>query len=313
MSDTQRRVCIAVPTFRRPASLEALLDGIAAIVAPEQCAVSVLVMDNDHEQSARATVSSRAERFPYALTYAHVAQPGLCAVRNFALDYAAENAYDLLAMIDDDEVPEPQWLTELLRVSAATGADAVVGPVPQAIPPQAPGWVRSAPFFDLPVYTDGAPMGDGYSGNCLLRVRTVERLGIRFDPAFNFAGGEDLIFFRTLLRRGGTLRYAAKAIAEESLGAERLRVSYVLALNFRRGNTLALYDRRLDGRMHAPALRALKAGTRLLRGCGTLLPQALLRGKAGAVNALCDIAHGAGGFAGLCGHMHQAYRRSANA
>jgi succinoglycan biosynthesis protein ExoM len=301
------RVCVAIPTYRRPELLERLLGGIARLAVPTDCVVEVLVMDNDPAQSTRAAVADRRKRFPFALSYAHVQEPGLSSVRNFALGRA--RGFDFLAMIDDDEIPQPQWLVELLRVQEATRADGVIGPVPRLVPRDTSRWLRDGKFFDLPLYADGSFMKDGYSGNCLLRVSSIERLGIGFDPALNFAGGEDLMFFREWLGRGGKLAYAAHAVAEESVAANRLNALYILQLNFRRGNTLSLCDRRLDGRARTLAARVLKACARIARGGATLLPRALLRGRTGAVTALCDVAHGLGGLAGLFGHTYQAYDR----
>jgi len=302
------QICIAIPTYRRPEPLQRLLDGIAALFVPRGCDIAVLVMDNDAAQSARSLVGRRAADFPFALSYAHVAQPGLSSVRNFALGHATER-FDFLAMIDDDEVPQPEWLVELVRVQQATRADAVVGPVPQIVPGDAPHWLREGGFFDLPVHTDEAFVTDGYSGNCLLRMASIERLGVGFDPTLNLAGGEDLMFFRELLGRGAKLAYAAAAVAAEWVAPERLNAAYVLKLNFRRGNTLALCDRRLNGGARTLGLRAVKAAGRVLRGCATALPLALVRGRAGALRAVCDVAHGAGGVAGLLGHTYEAYRR----
>lgn len=302
------RVCVAIPTFRRPASLAETLAGIAAQTPPPACRVSVVVVDNDAVDSARAAVEAAATAFPFALSYAHVREPGLAAVRNFALRQAS-GAFDYLAMIDDDERPEPQWLGELLRVGAATGADAVIGPVPQRLPEDAPRWLRAGGFLDLPTSGDGASVAFGYSGNCLLRVASLERFALTFDAAFNEAGGEDLVFFRQLLARGGRVRFAARAVAAERIGPERLRAAYVVRLNFRRGNTLALCDRRLDPTFSRLALRAVKGVARVALGLATLVPRSLARGRAGAVAAACDCAHGAGTLLGLGGYVFQAYRR----
>jgi len=301
------RVCIAIPTFERPELLEQLLAGIARLAAPTLCDVRVLVLDNAPLPSARDMVERTSARFPFELSYAHVPEPGLSAVRNFALG-RARDGFDFLAMIDDDEVPHPLWLRELLRVGEATGADAVVGPVPRIVPQRAPRWLRAGGFFDLPVYADLTFITDGYSGNCLLRVASIERLGLAFEPAFNFAGGEDLLFFRQLAARGAKLAYARHAVAEESVGAERLSAAYILKLNFRRGNTLSLCDRHLGGRARL-ATRALKAYARIALGCAMLAPFALLRGRTGALRALCDVALGLGAFAGLLGYTYNAYGR----
>jgi succinoglycan biosynthesis protein ExoM len=304
----QLRVCVAIPTFRRPEMLERLLDGIAKIIVPASAALEVLVIDNDILPSAHDRVACRRQCFPFKLSYAHVTEAGLCSVRNFALDRTRWE-FDFVAMIDDDEVPQEQWLCELLRVQDWTQADVVIGPVPRLIPRDAPRWLRAGHFFDLPAYRDGEDMKDGYSGNCLLRVSSVERLGVRFDPSFNFAGGEDLFFFREMLRRGAKLAYAARAIAEESMSAERLTALYILQLNFRRGNTLSLCDRRLYGSVWTSAIRALKACGCITRGCATLIPYALGRGRAGALTALCDVARGFGALVGLFGHTYCMYER----
>ncbi len=303
-----RRICVAIPTFRRPKLLDRLLTGIEALLIPAGIDVVVVVLDNDPAGSARTFVAARANGYRFPLAYEHVTEPGLTSVRNFALAYAA-GRFVSLAMIDDDEAPQPQWLEELLRVQAATGADAVVGPVPHLMPADAPRWLRNGPFFDLPVYPDQAAMNDGYSGNCLLQTATIARLGIRFDPALNLAGGEDLLFFRQLLRGGARLVYAADAVAEELVGAERMTLSYLLRLNFRRGNTLALCDRLLEKGASVGPTRAAKAFARIVRGCFTVVPRFALGGHAGAVAALCDVAHGLGGLTGLFGHTYQAYGR----
>lgn len=302
-----KRVCVAIPTFRRLALLERLLEGIAALAAPAACSIHVLVMDNDATRSARLLVERAAQDFPFHLSYAHVADPGLSSVRNFAIASACRG-YDYLAMIDDDESPDPCWLVELIRVLNETEADAAVGPVPQLAPPGVPRWLREASFLELPVFPDGTLIGDGWSGNCLLRVAAIERFALSFDPAFNFAGGEDLLFFRELKARGGRLAYARNAVARELASAERFTPLFILKLNFRRGNTLTLCDRRLGGKRML-ALRAAKAYARLSLGCAALGPRALLRGRTGALEAACDIARALGSFAGLLGYTYSPYQR----
>jgi hypothetical protein len=46
-----------------------------------------------------------------------------------------------------------------------------------------------------------------------------------------------------------------------------------------------------------------------VRGCITLLPYALLRGTAGSVISLCDVARGFGALAGIFGYTYNAYAR----
>lgn len=304
---TPLRVLIGIPTFRRTELLDQLLRGIAGISTPQGCVVKVLVMDNDSSPSARDLVVQTAEHFPFPLSYAHVTEPGLSSVRNFALDRARQ--FDFLAMIDDDEIPQQQWLAELFSVQEATSADAVIGPVPRVLPDDAPAWLCRGRFFDSPIYPDRALVRDGYSGNCLLRVLSIEHFNVTFDQTLNFAGGEDLLFFRQLVGKGGRLAFAARAVATESVGVERATAAYIMKLNFRRGNTLSMCDRRLSRGPATIAARGFKACGLIARGCITLIPYTLLRGRMGSLSAMCDVARGLGALGGLFGHIYQGYER----
>jgi|GEM_PF-640326 len=303
-----RRVCIAIPTFRRPELLKRLLAGLALQQMPPNYSVDVLVIDNDRHASARAIVDDAAVEFPCVLRYQHVPEPGLSVVRDFALDYARDR-FAFLAMIDDDEYPQTEWLAELLREQERSNADVVIGPVPKQFAATGPAWLRSGNFYDLPSYPNGARIADGYSGNCLLNVAAVQRYGVSFDRALNLAGGEDMLFFRELQARGATMTYAARAVAFETIGAERLRASYLVKLSYRRGNTLTYCDRRLHGSFTGLTIRALKACGRLALGWATLVPLAVLRGRSGALGAVCNIAQGLGSLAGLLGHIYDGYKR----
>ena len=302
------RVCIAVPTLRRPQQLASVLTGIAAQQLEGAPEVEVVVIDNDVRPSAASIVDVAAATFPFALRYDHVPEPGLSNVRNRALMHARER-FDYLAMIDDDEIPQSNWLRELLRVQQRTVADVVIGPVPKTYTVEPPGWIRRGRFFDLPRYADGAPIEDGYSGNCLLRVAALRQYGVTFDRELNLAGGEDLFFFRQLRARGASMAYAARAVAFETFGPERLSWSYLTKLNFRRGNSLAFCDRRLAGTPRATFVRVCKGTARIVLGLTTLAPLTLMRGKSGAATATCNVAQGLGSLVGAFGVVYLGYRR----
>jgi glycosyltransferase involved in cell wall biosynthesis len=304
----QERICVAIPTFRRPEQLATLLDALAAQARLPDIYLNVLVIDNDKSPSSRAVVASRRERFPFELTYEHAPEPGLSSVRNFALE-RARAGFDALAMIDDDERPEPLWLRELLRIQRQTRADVVIGPVVHLIPESAPRWLRRTKLYRLPAVADGAAIEFGYSGNCLLRVASLDRFGVTFDKELNFAGGEDMFFFRQLVARGAKMAFAAQALAFEPVERDRLSVDYLLRLHFRRGNTLSLCDRRLNGSARGLFVRAAKGTARVLLGVLGLLPLLVVRGREGAVEALGSVAAGLGSLTGLFGHVYQAYKR----
>lgn len=305
------RVLVVIPTFRRPRLLATLLNALAGQNSiGGSFGIRMVVLDNDANRSAEAITREIRETFPFRLDYETVEEAGLASIRNRALDIA-RSGYDYLAMIDDDERPEPQWLAELLAVRRATGAGAVVGPVPSLLPEGAPRWLCDFRTRELPVFADRASLIDGWSGNCLLDMKAVATLGMRFDRDFNFAGGEDQLFFRQLVARGGRIAYAARAVAWEDMPVERQSLRFVITRSFRRGNTLALCDLRLLGRPRATAIRSSKAIATIARGAAKVVLAVLKCDESGAIDGACDFASAGGMIGGLVGMTYQAYRRPA--
>jgi succinoglycan biosynthesis protein ExoM len=302
-------VCLVVTTYRRPNLLRRALDGVRRQADVEPARVTVVVLDNDPEESARAVVEEVAALLPFPVEYLVVRERGLSYVRNAALAVARARA-PFLAMLDDDEIPEPQWLAELLRVQSVTQADAVSGPVLPLLPASAPAWIRRGAFFDMPRFRDGSALRDGCTGNALLLLRAPAFNELGFNPAFNAAGGEDQFFFRELLARGGHVAYAANAVAAEHVMPNRLCAAYILRRAFRRGNTLWYCDLRIHGTVRAIAGRIGKAFAWTAFGLLSLPLRLAVRGRTGALEALVDVARGAGMLAGIFGVLFLEYDRS---
>src|SRR5438270_702025 len=115
-------------------SLLAAVAGQRALDRPDLSA-SVLVVDNSPAGSGLDAAHAFADRAPLPVEVRHVPERGLSRARNAVLD-AADG--DLLAFIDDDEIPEPWWLGALLDSHRATSAPIITGPVIPRYGPAAP-------------------------------------------------------------------------------------------------------------------------------------------------------------------------------
>lgn len=299
-------VAVCCITFRREAGLARLLAGLNGLTFSKNPApqITVIIVDNDPGAPMRALVEAARPTFRWSLTYDCEPVQGISSARNRTLDLVPADA-DFLAFIDDDEVPEPVWLDELLNVCRAYGAMIVQGPVrPRFLSPP-PRWLVRGRFLELGPYQDGASLHYGYTGNSLIDAAVVRRLGLRFDPRFDRTGGEDQRFFGRAIAAGHRVVTAEKALVHEWIPANRTTLLYLLRRRFRMGTTLAMIDR-IEGGKWRLVMRVLKGLARIglgLAQTATVLSQ----GSAGLAGALCTIAWGAGALAGVLGVTHREY------
>ena len=138
-------VTICACTYRRPEGLSALLGGLAAqrFAAVPRPRFDVVIVDNEGSSEAAAICAKAGPTTGLAVRYVQEPRRGISYARNTCLDHVARDA-EFFAMIDDDEVPELDWLEQLLCAQARAGADVVRGAVVPVFPESAPAWIREA-------------------------------------------------------------------------------------------------------------------------------------------------------------------------
>jgi glycosyltransferase involved in cell wall biosynthesis len=319
-------VTVCACTYRRPDGLQALLEGLAAqrfraIAAPR---IAIVIADNEGSPTARAICEQFQCDSDIALTYVHEPCRGISFARNACLDRLPADS-DFFAMIDDDEVPEANWLEELLRMQQATDADVVKGPMLPVYPDRAAPWIEKGGFFGWPSrgYTgtltelrDGQPIAYADTNNVLVRTAAIRELGVRFHPRLALTGGESGVFFDAIKTAGFRMVYAANAVVRETIPPERATLRYLCRIAYRIGNNrmkrvLLRKDERpgvkrvLRQSMRATGLPAMVSGLGWILislGSGTWSMDEIAVGVMRA-------AYGLGRLTSLCGLRYEHYQR----
>lgn len=263
---------IAIPTFRRPKRLGLLLSALPERIAEvNRVNFGVLVIDNDPAGSGESVAKSA--QLP-GLRYVLEPRPGIAAARSRALAEAED--FDLLAFIDDDEVPEEGWLSALLETQENTGAAAVAGRLVTEFPPDVDPWVLAGGYFQRPCWVTGASMRIAATNNLLLDLRQVRTFGLDFDERLGLAGGEDSAFTRDLVRCGGTIVWCQESVAVDHIEPDRLTRAALLRRAFAHGN--------VDARLR---IAEAKPGGDRLQVRARILVRGLIRIAAGAIRTAC--------------------------
>jgi len=231
-------VTIAVPTYRRPLSLARLLAALERLETDAE--VSVLVADNDAEAREGIAVCERLRgNYRWPLQCVLAPARGISHVRNTLVETAlARPAMQMLAMLDDDEWPEPHWLDALLRQQAATGAGAVQGSILCQFEDEPQAW---ASYFDgmsdIRHASGPVDMLQG-TGNLLISRAALQAVaGPWFDPAFALTGGEDRDFFVRLKAEGIIFAWSDEALAHTFVPASRANLNWALRRAYSIGNS----------------------------------------------------------------------------
>ena len=302
------RVAIAAPTVDRADGLRRLLDGLSKLTftrVPEP-EITVVIIDNAATPTAAPIVDAYRPLLRWPILLHHEPRRGLVHARNAQLDTAPATA-DWLAMIDDDEVPVPEWLDSLLAVAVAEDADFVAGPVVPAFVETPPAWALPSRFFEAGPFTDGAPIDYLFTGNALVSLGAVRAAGWRFEMAFNHSGGEDEHFFARALASGLKAVTAADARVHETIPPSKTTLRWVLRRYFRMGTTTAAIDRLDDPSPARIVRRVALGGGRIVVGLLTMA-SAVTKGELALVKGMSDVARGAGSLLGLFGVHFAEYR-----
>lgn len=243
MSGPSRRphISVCICTFRRPRLLAHLLRALEGQDTAEAFDFDIVVVDNDKDGSARLVVDFAAGRMNRRIRYFIEPEQNIALARNKALENAKG---DLVAFIDDDELPGPGWLLNMYKALKLFETAGVLGPVLPRYEVPPPAWVLKGGFFDRPNYYSGYYLSWWLTrtGNCLLKSSLFKGPEGRFLPEYG-SGGEDRDFFKRMIYRGNVFVWCAEAPIVEAVPPDRWNVLTMVRRALLRGKMTYLARR----------------------------------------------------------------------
>jgi succinoglycan biosynthesis protein ExoM len=299
MTLTQLAVCIC--TYRRPDDLRRLVTRLVeeANDLREIAKLTVVVVDDDPDASARQVVESMDSEFVAGIRYASTGSGNISTARNHAVATGMPGS-DCLAFIDDDCLPDVGWLRHLLAVQQSTGCEVVCGCCYDEAPPGSPKWLLDAPFLAGPrELPNEAVITIGSIKNTLVTTAFLSRSRVQFDTEFGIAGGEDVMWFSAAAMAGATMRYAANGVVREMTPVSRTGFPYLLKRALWFGNTEVVTGLAVGSQ---PRWRMLVSGVNcliraMIRPVGRLATRRTAQWRYAATEAL----RGVGRVVGACG------------
>lgn len=297
-------VIVGLCTCKRPKMLKKCLESLAMQIMPADCVVHIVVVDNEEQPNAQAAMEHFARTCPIPVHYVHEPRRGIATARNAVLDKAVTLGANWIAMLDDDETAQPNWLAELMaqeyrHAPVLSGQRDFV-------------YANTPSFWEKPRRNRPA-VERNTASTCNVRFsRALIDAGLRFDESLNLRGGEDTRFFRQAHSTGFQIERNERAITHEFRHPERTSYLGVIHRHYR--NQYGILEaeqkyRRKETSWQFPAIafNAL-AGILILTitpfaiiGGRSAYREAALRGGKHLASALAPIAF-------LAGHKPAPYR-----
>ena len=194
------RISVVVCSYNGAATLSECLEGVARLRYPDY--EVIVISDGSTDDTAEIAAGFSGVRV------IETAQLGLSAARN--VGFAAASG-EIVAYIDDDALPDPDWLAHLARSFAAGEYAAAGGPnVPPAGSSAVAQCVANAPGGPTHVLLSDHEAEHIPGCNMAIRKADLEQIG-GFDPQFRTAGDDVDICWR-LLDSGRRIAFAPRAV-----------------------------------------------------------------------------------------------------
>ena len=233
----------------------------------------VLVVDNDVGADAATVFATHRRELPVAASLVHERAAGATRARNAGIERASG---DIVAFVDDDVVPDRQWLAHLVAPLVSGRADATGGRVTLDSTVPLPRWLGPDWLGYLSYYDRGPDervlARDDYllTANAAFTTDRLRAIG-GFDEVLGPRPGspmvnDDLDLCRRLAALGARILYVPDAVVVHDLPRERLTPRYLLRRAYAQGRSDWLLDRRRNTRRPLGGARGMLIHTgRLLR------------------------------------------------
>jgi succinoglycan biosynthesis protein ExoM len=330
-------VAFGICTYRRAARLNSLLGALAdqSWTRLPQPAVTAFVVENDAAGLGRDICNKYSAQGRLSVRYIVEPRPGIPIARNRLLDLTT-NSFDFIAFIDDDELPESDWLEQLLLLQIASNADVVVGPCIASYVGSPPEWMVRGRFHDFtapislrdeeasifarvrkgltrrftPVnaVASGLTVQGFSTSNVLIRTELLRVTGLRFDETLSEFGGSDTLLSRRIALAGFRMVWCNEAVVYHLTPPARMSARWLIRRALQHGCQATLIDSVLEPGFMSDLQRFVFALGRALFNL-ILLPLAVFRGRHHVIWHLLQAARGCGQIMAQCGIPPTYYRR----
>jgi glucosyl-dolichyl phosphate glucuronosyltransferase len=220
---------VIVCTHDRPEDLCRCLGGLAALDAP----VEVVVVDSASSVPCRSLVDSYRGRIP-RLRYVYVQEPGLSLARNSGVAAARS---PIVAFLDDDTVPAPEWASAVLAAFARPEVGCVGGTCRASFAGPRPRWLseRLLQLAGITRFGEEArePRSSAewpFGANIAFRREVLDDAGA-FSTELGRRGasllsGEDSDMVERVLARGSRVWLEPAAVVDHTVHPDRCRGRY---------------------------------------------------------------------------------------
>lgn len=226
-------ITICICTYRKPDLLQRTLNELRHQETAGAFTYSVVVADNDGQQSGRPVAEAYSQSGPVPMVYCVEPVKNISLARNRALSVANG---EFVAILDDDEFPARDWLLKMLQALQRYGVAGVQGPVRAHFDESPPRWLRLGKFYERWELQTGDKINwrRGRTANMLFRRSILQDVEQPFRAEFG-AGGEDQDFLRRLIGGGHTFVFCSEGIVYEVIPPARWKRSFLLKQAFNRG------------------------------------------------------------------------------
>jgi glycosyltransferase involved in cell wall biosynthesis len=330
-SDSTRHlnVAICICTYRRALQLDSLLGALAnqSWRRLPQPAIIVFVVENETAGAGKEIYEKHLAQGKLSIRYIVEPRLGIPMARNRFLDIATSH-FDFIAFIDDDELPAPDWLEQLLLLQIATNADAVTGPCVASYVASPPAWMVRGHFHgcsaptplqdwevSMPVrvlrgltrrcappetLASGSRVKRFSTSNVIIRSEILRATGLHFDESLGSSGGSDTLFSRRIALAGYRMIWSNEAIVYDMIPPARMSAHWLIRRALQHGYQATLIDSRLEIGFMPKMQRSVFALGRVLFNL-LLIPRAVFRGTHHVIWHLLQVARGLGQIIGQFG------------
>ena len=274
---------------------------------PQDTDIRVIIVENDTTAKSEILINSYAYKANFRIQYFLETRQGLAYARNRSVKEAGE--CDFCCFVDDDQLVDDKWLTELVKCQKEFNADGVWGSNPPVFSKEVMPSIRK--FHTPKPFKYGEIVKYAFTNCLLLRKAYLDKIPGPFDIRLNFTGGEDRYMTTLISNSGGVIRCNPDAKAYEIIPDNRTTIKFYVSRIYRIANA-ALYVRTLENENFSRWSAFPRLFLRFSYGLLIFVPFFLF-GKESKLKGLGKMVNAIGGFAFMLRIRNKYYKRKSHA